>query len=186
MPDEAALLELFPELAGQPYPRAGSYAAVPLLAYGAPQGVLSVGFGRRVALRRGPARAAERARRAGGDRARPRAALRARAHGLADPAGVAAAAGAADVPGLDLAGRLEAGAQGIEVGGDFYDAFALGDGAWGIAIGDVCGKGVDAAALTALARHTVRAAAHALRLTGRGAGGAQPRRARPRAAPASS
>ena len=65
------------------------------------------------------------------------------------------------VPGLDLAGRLEAGAQGVEVGGDFYDAFAVGDGAWGIAIGDVCGKGVDAAALTALARHTVRAAAHA-------------------------
>ena len=65
------------------------------------------------------------------------------------------------VPGLDLAGRLEAGAKGVEVGGDFYDAFALGEGAWGIAIGDVCGKGVDAAALTALARHTMRAAAHA-------------------------
>jgi plasmid stability protein len=45
-------------------------------------------------------------------------------------------------------------------GGDFYDAFAIADGVWGIAIGDVCGKGVDAAALTALARHTVRAAAH--------------------------
>ncbi len=63
------------------------------------------------------------------------------------------------VPGLDLAGRLEAGARGVEVGGDFYDAFALGEGAWGLAIGDVCGKGVDAAALTALARHTMRAAA---------------------------
>ena len=125
VPDEKALLELFPELAGKPYPRAGSYAAVPLLAYGAPQGVLSVGFGRRVRLRRRPARAAERARRAGGDRARPRAALRARAHGLADPAGVAApAARCRSVPGLDLAGRLESGAQGIEVGGDFYDAFA--------------------------------------------------------------
>jgi serine phosphatase RsbU (regulator of sigma subunit) len=46
------------------------------------------------------------------------------------------------------------------VGGDFYDAFAIADGVWGIAVGDVCGKGVDAAALTALARHTVRAAAH--------------------------
>jgi serine phosphatase RsbU (regulator of sigma subunit) len=65
------------------------------------------------------------------------------------------------VPGIDLAARLEAGAKGVEVGGDFYDAFALADGAWGVAIGDVCGKGVDAAALTALARHTVRAAAHA-------------------------
>ena len=44
------------------------------------------------------------------------------------------------------------------MGGDFYDAFAL-PGGWGLAIGDVCGKGVDAAALTALARHTMRAAA---------------------------
>ena len=50
VPDEQSLLEQFPELAGQPYPRAGSYAAVPLLAYGSPQGVLSVGFGRRVAF----------------------------------------------------------------------------------------------------------------------------------------
>jgi serine phosphatase RsbU (regulator of sigma subunit) len=63
------------------------------------------------------------------------------------------------IPGLDLAAELQAGTQGLDVGGDFYDAFAIGPGAWGIAIGDVCGKGVDAAALTALARHTVRAAA---------------------------
>ncbi|HEY7077383.1 MAG TPA: GAF domain-containing SpoIIE family protein phosphatase, partial [Solirubrobacteraceae bacterium] len=63
------------------------------------------------------------------------------------------------IPGLDIAARLEAGAPGLDVGGDFYDAFALGEDAWGVAIGDVCGKGVEAAALTALARHTVRAAA---------------------------
>lgn len=63
------------------------------------------------------------------------------------------------IPGLDLDARLNAGAPGIEVGGDFYDAFEIAPGVWGIAIGDVCGKGVDAAALTALARHTVRAAA---------------------------
>lgn len=63
------------------------------------------------------------------------------------------------IPGLDLDARLNAGAPGIEVGGDFYDAFEIAPGTWGIAIGDVCGKGVDAAALTALARHTVRAAA---------------------------
>ena len=90
------------------------------------------------------------------------------------------------VPGLDLAGRLEAGAKGVEVGGDFYDAFAIGDGAWGVAIGDVCGKGVDAAALTALARHTVRAAAHAYELA---RGGARARSTAPcstRAGPASS
>ncbi len=63
------------------------------------------------------------------------------------------------VPGLDLAAELYAGAAGVEVGGDFYDAFQIGEDAWGLAIGDVCGKGVDAAALTALSRHTVRAAA---------------------------
>jgi len=64
------------------------------------------------------------------------------------------------IEGLDIAARLEAGAPGVDVGGDFYDAFALADGVWGLAIGDVCGKGVDAAALTALSRHTLRAAAH--------------------------
>jgi serine phosphatase RsbU (regulator of sigma subunit) len=64
------------------------------------------------------------------------------------------------IPGLDLDARLNAGAPGIEVGGDFYDAFEIAEGVWGLAIGDVCGKGVDAAALTALSRHTLRAAAH--------------------------
>jgi len=63
------------------------------------------------------------------------------------------------IEGLDMAARLEAGAPGVDVGGDFYDAFPLADGVWGLAIGDVCGKGVDAAALTALSRHTLRAAA---------------------------
>jgi serine phosphatase RsbU (regulator of sigma subunit) len=45
------------------------------------------------------------------------------------------------------------------VGGDFYDAFAVGENRWGIAIGDVCGKGARAAALTARARYTIRALA---------------------------
>jgi GAF domain-containing protein len=63
------------------------------------------------------------------------------------------------IDGLDLSARLEAGAPGVDVGGDFYDAFEIAEGVWGLAIGDVCGKGVDAAALTALARHTLRAAA---------------------------
>jgi serine phosphatase RsbU (regulator of sigma subunit) len=46
-----------------------------------------------------------------------------------------------------------------EVGGDFYDVFPVGDGAWGVVVGDVCGKGVEAAALTGMARHTIRASA---------------------------
>ena len=52
-----------------------------------------------------------------------------------------------------------AAGEGNEVGGDFYDCFATGGGDWALVIGDVCGKGAEAAALTALARYTLRAAA---------------------------
>jgi serine phosphatase RsbU (regulator of sigma subunit)/PAS domain-containing protein len=161
VPDEKALLQIFPELAGTPYPRAGSYAAVPLLAYGTPQGVLSVGFGRRVAFD-DDQRALLNALAGQAAIALARAQLYEREHTVSQTLQASLLPRALpEVPGLDLAGRLESGARGVEVGGDFYDAFALPGGAWGIAIGDVCGKGVDAAALTALARHTVRAAAHA-------------------------
>jgi phosphoserine phosphatase RsbU/P len=47
--------------------------------------------------------------------------------------------------------------SGYEVGGDFYDVFEVRDGRWVVVVGDVCGKGVEAAALTGLARHTLRA-----------------------------
>ena len=63
------------------------------------------------------------------------------------------------LPGLDVAARFRAAGAGLEVGGDFYDLFELGDAGWAVAIGDVCGKGTGAAAVTALARYTVRAAA---------------------------
>ncbi|MGH3913013.1 MAG: SpoIIE family protein phosphatase [Pseudonocardiaceae bacterium] len=63
------------------------------------------------------------------------------------------------IPGLQLAARYEPLGEGVEVGGDFYDVFPLGKGRWGITMGDVVGKGVAAAALTSLARHTVRVAA---------------------------
>jgi sigma-B regulation protein RsbU (phosphoserine phosphatase) len=46
-----------------------------------------------------------------------------------------------------------------EVGGDFYDLFPLADGRWGFFLGDVCGKGIEAVAVTAAARYTLRAAA---------------------------
>src|SRR5205085_5211419 len=46
----------------------------------------------------------------------------------------------------------------IEVGGDFYDAFDRPGGALGIVVGDVCGKGAQAAAVMGIARQTVRAA----------------------------
>jgi serine phosphatase RsbU (regulator of sigma subunit) len=64
-----------------------------------------------------------------------------------------------ELPGLDLAARFRAAGEGLEVGGDFYDLFETGDAGWAVAIGDVCGKGSEAAAITALARYTVRAAA---------------------------
>jgi PAS domain S-box-containing protein len=64
-----------------------------------------------------------------------------------------------EVPGLTLAARYRAAAAtGGEVGGDFYDVFAV-DGAWLAVIGDVTGKGPDAAAITSLARYTLRTAA---------------------------
>jgi PAS domain S-box-containing protein len=63
------------------------------------------------------------------------------------------------IPGLELAATYQAAGEGYEVGGDFYDAFAVDDGRWLVVIGDVCGKGPDAAALTALTRYTLRAEA---------------------------
>jgi phosphoserine phosphatase RsbU/P len=63
------------------------------------------------------------------------------------------------IPGLQIAGRYRPTGAGDEVGGDFYDVFEIGPGDWGLAIGDVCGKGAQAAVTTGLARHTVRAAA---------------------------
>jgi sigma-B regulation protein RsbU (phosphoserine phosphatase) len=61
-------------------------------------------------------------------------------------------------PGLETAAHYHM-ASPDEVGGDFYDLFPLPGGRWGFFLGDVCGKGVDAAAVTATARHTLRAAA---------------------------
>lgn len=62
------------------------------------------------------------------------------------------------VPGLHAAAAYHT-ASPDEVGGDFYDLFPLNNGRWGLFIGDVCGKGADAAALTSLTRYTLRAAA---------------------------
>lgn len=63
------------------------------------------------------------------------------------------------VPGLRIAARYQPLDDGAVVGGDFYDVFRRGDQqTYGLSIGDVSGKGVEAASLTALARHTIRAA----------------------------
>jgi PAS domain S-box-containing protein len=63
------------------------------------------------------------------------------------------------IPGLEVAAVYRPAAEQAVVGGDFYDLFSVHDEAWDVVIGDVCGKGAAAAARTALARYTVRAAA---------------------------
>ncbi|MET9800986.1 SpoIIE family protein phosphatase [Streptomyces sp. NPDC006368] len=63
-----------------------------------------------------------------------------------------------EVPGLEAAAHYHT-ASPDHLGGDFYDLFDLGGGRWGFFLGDVCGKGPEAAALTSLTRYSLRAAA---------------------------
>lgn len=60
------------------------------------------------------------------------------------------------VPGVEVEVIYRAAGSGNEVGGDFYDLFEISEGCWGFAIGDVCGTGPEAAAVTGLARHALR------------------------------
>jgi len=64
------------------------------------------------------------------------------------------------VPGFEVAARFHAAGEDAQVGGDFFDVFETDDGSWAAVVGDVSGKGADAAAITALARYTVRAVAY--------------------------
>jgi serine phosphatase RsbU (regulator of sigma subunit) len=66
-------------------------------------------------------------------------------------------------PGLELGSVFHPSRAGFDVSGDFYDAFPLGRGDLLLALGDVCGKGAEAAAITAIARHTIRAVAPDMR-----------------------
>lgn len=61
------------------------------------------------------------------------------------------------VPGLDIAATFRPTDE-ADVGGDFYDVFPISRRSWGIALGDVCGKGPRAAAISGAARYAVRAA----------------------------
>lgn len=61
------------------------------------------------------------------------------------------------VPGLEVATAFRPAGSGDEIGGDFYDFIELADRDWVITIGDVAGKGVEAAVVATLARHTIRA-----------------------------
>ena len=66
------------------------------------------------------------------------------------------------IPGLDVAARHAAGGKGTEALGDFFDVFPSVGPTWGMAVGDVCGKGPAAAKSAALARNTLRAVARRL------------------------
>jgi serine phosphatase RsbU (regulator of sigma subunit) len=63
-----------------------------------------------------------------------------------------------EVPGLELSAAYVPASEGGEVSGDFYDVFPV-QGGWALTVGDVCGKGQEAAAMTAAARHAIRAIA---------------------------
>jgi len=60
-----------------------------------------------------------------------------------------------DIPGVQIAPTWLAATEDAEIGGDFYDVYRTPDG-WGLAVGDVSGKGEEAAAVTAAARHAIR------------------------------
>jgi PAS domain S-box-containing protein len=63
-----------------------------------------------------------------------------------------------EIPGVDVAVRYWPAGEGVEVGGDFYDVFAVDGEHWAVVMGDVCGTGPTAAATTGLARHTLAGA----------------------------
>jgi PAS domain S-box-containing protein len=64
-----------------------------------------------------------------------------------------------EIEGLEVAARYRAAGDENDVGGDFYDVFPAGEDVWAAVIGDVSGKGPEAAALTSLTRHTLRTSA---------------------------
>lgn len=71
------------------------------------------------------------------------------------------------VAGLDLFAGYRVAEDDLEIGGDFYDVIEMDERTWGVVVGDVCGRGPEAAALTGLMRHSVRAAVVRERLPSR-------------------
>jgi serine phosphatase RsbU (regulator of sigma subunit)/PAS domain-containing protein len=63
------------------------------------------------------------------------------------------------IPGAEIAAGHAPASRARDAGGDFYDIYPA-RGGWGVSIGDVCGRGQDAAAVTAAARHAIRVLAH--------------------------
>jgi len=65
-----------------------------------------------------------------------------------------------DAPGLELCARYQPALEGVDVGGDWYDAFPLGDGATAVVIGDVMGHDLTAAGRMGQLRNILRTLAH--------------------------
>ena len=135
--------------------------AIPLVARGRTIGYLVVGRARAEMVRSEFYLVAESiARRAGLaiDNARTHGHLQAVGRALQEsllPASTPSA------PGLDIGVVYEAAGEDTVAGGDFYDLFPAGRGTWWFVVGDVCGTGAEAAAVTGLARHTIQALARA-------------------------
>ena len=142
-------------------PLRGALLSIPLVARGRQIGLLTLGRADGDPLRGEPLLVAESVAR--------RAALaidNARAHGELWSIGNALQrsllpSSTPVAPGYDVGVEYEAAGEGSTAGGDFYDLFALGQGRWCFVVGDVCGTGAEAAAVTGLARHTIRALARA-------------------------
>ena len=64
-----------------------------------------------------------------------------------------------DVAGVELGARYRAAQEATQIGGDFYQVYRCGPDGWAFEIGDVCGKGVNAAVLTGQVRQSLRTAA---------------------------
>jgi len=163
--DESVLDELRDLLAGAPAPTPSAApvfgddvtVVMPLVARGHSLGTLLLGNPRRAGFRREALDVVEDMSRRAAlalDNARLYGDLQASGQALQRsllPPDLPAA------PGVDFGVAYAAAGEGNEVGGDFYDVFQAGPDRWCFAIGDVCGKGAEAAAVTGMARHTLRA-----------------------------
>ena len=158
-----AIAEVSRDRLAEPDPAGPEYSAtsIPLVARGRQIGHLTVGGSRGSMMRSEFYLVAESIAR--------RAALaidNARAHGDLQAAGKALQesllpASVPTAPGFDIGVVYEPAGEDAAAGGDFYDLFPVGSGTWWFVIGDVCGTGAQAAAVTGLARHTIQALARA-------------------------
>jgi serine phosphatase RsbU (regulator of sigma subunit) len=151
--------ERYPLLADTPPMTEHSLVCLPMIAGGRPLGGIAVTFSESrtfsseeldlmMALARQGAQALDRAR-LFAERDRVARALQ---RGLLPPE-------LSRIPGVEIAASYQPAGGTAEVGGDFYDTFQTGEGEWAVMIGDVCGKGPEAAATTGFIRNTVRAIA---------------------------